>query len=301
MSDLPARVREDCASHWRIGSAFCAAVQRSTDGTEKFLMRMSDNAAVEAVSIPALPRVTGCISSQVGCKYACTFCASGSAGFVRDLTVAEIMSQVWHLRFRSAARALTHVVFMGTGEPFDNYEAMMAAIRLMNDPLAMAIGARRITVSTCGLVPGIERFAREGLQVELSVSLHAADEATRSALMPVNKRYPLAALRATCKAYAAATRRQVTFEYLLIRGLNTNLQNARALRTIVKDIGLCKVNLIPANPVPQRKIEAPTPQEVRSFKLALAEGGVAVTVRTPRGKDIDAACGQLRLRHENRT
>jgi len=297
MTNLPAALRARLEREFVVTDVSQRQAQGSRDGTRKFLLSLADGNLVEAVAIPTEKRLTGCISSQAGCKYACGFCASGKAGFKRDLSCAEIIGEVLHLRSALPDKELSHIVFMGTGEPLDNYDNVLAAARIINSPDAFGIGARRITLSTCGLVPAIRRLAGEGMQIELSVSLHAADDATRSRIMPVNRKYPLAQLIAACREYAAATRRQVTFEYILIEGINSDLQNARRLSTIMRDFN-SKVNIIPFNPIAGQSWRAPESSRVRAFRDELLKAGVPVTVRTPRGQDIDAACGQLRLRHE---
>ncbi|MFA5099549.1 MAG: 23S rRNA (adenine(2503)-C(2))-methyltransferase RlmN, partial [Candidatus Omnitrophota bacterium] len=208
MSDLPLSLRQRLAAECLPGTIRLEQTRRSADRTEKFLFSLPDSGLIEAVSIPAKGRVTGCISSQVGCKFACRFCVSGKTGFKRDLTAGEMIEQALYLKHRSSSKKLTHLVFMGTGEPLDNYDNVLAAIRIMNAKHGLNIGARRITISTSGLIPQIDRLAAEGLQIELSVSLHAADDKTRSMLMPVNKRYPLKDLIAACRAYRANTGRQ---------------------------------------------------------------------------------------------
>ena len=293
MSDLPQGLRQRLKKDFLAKTLAVKNKQRSVDGTEKFLFGLSDSGLIEAVSIPAESRVTGCISSQVGCKFACIFCASGKKGFTRNLTAGEMIEEALFLKYGSAAKQLTHLVFMGTGEPFDNYDNVLSAIRMINAKHGMNIGARRITISTSGLIPQIERLAAEGLQIELSVSLHAADDKTRSMLMPVNKRYPLKDLIAACRSYKARTGRQVTFEYVLIQKVNSSLADARKLGTILQGFD-CKVNLIPLNNTGMPGFEAPRKTEVLFFKDALTKCGIHATVRKPRGEDIEAACGQLR-------
>jgi len=297
MSDLSMDLRSILKENFILSGLKIAQKLQSSDGTEKFLFELEDKNLIEAVSIPAASRVTGCISSQAGCKYACGFCASGKAGFKRDLTSAEIIEQVLHLKYNSAAKDLTHVVFMGTGEPLDNYDNVLKAVRLINSPDGFNIGARRITISTCGLVPAIERLSKEGLQVELSVSLHAADDKTRDTLVPVNKIYPIKTLIAACKDYISLTDRQVTFEYILINGINSALQNARDLSIMLKSMHLCKVNLIPANPVEELSIAPPQEAQILAFRDYLIDQGITATLRKPRGVDIQGACGQLRLKN----
>jgi len=291
MTNLPSQLREKLKQNFSLSCLKLRTTLRSSDATEKFLFELEDGNLIEAVSIPAEKRITGCVSSQVGCKFACRFCASGAFGFKRNLTTAEILEEV--LIFPK----VTHLVFMGTGEPLDNYENVLKAIKIINSAQGLNIGARRITISTSGIIPAIMRLAEEGLQIELSVSLHAADNQTRDLIMPVNKKYPLKELISTCKEYIRQTNRQVTFEYILIAGLNSDLQSARNLGTMLKGMN-CKVNLIPANPVKELKVLPPEKKEILTFKDSLLKSGINVTLRRPRGEDIDAACGQLRLRHE---
>ena len=336
MSNLPAPLREALTNEFSILSLALADLQESGDGTTKFLFELTDKNLVEAVNIPmkkrtpgliapgpkgtfagvpllkrlpSTPRlrgkdgvrlcaVTGCISSQVGCKFSCNFCASGINGFKRNLTSGEILDEVLYLKNNAASGVLTHIVFMGTGEPLDNYENVLKAIRVINAPVAFNIGARRITISTCGIIPGIKRLTLENLQIELSISLHAAIDKTRSQLMPVNNKYPLAALIKCCQEYIAKTNRQITFEYILIKGVNADLAAAQNLVKLLKDLRLAKVNLIPANPIPELKIIPADSAQIISFKEYLFKAGLNVTLRRQRGQDIDAACGQLRLRYE---
>lgn len=265
----------------------------SSDGTTKFLWGLRDDEMIETVFIPTEKRTTLCISSQAGCKFGCHFCASGIGGWRRDLAAGEIVGQVLRVRAAMAPSGLTHIVFMGVGEPFDNYDNVMKAVRLLNRSEGVNIAARRITLSTCGVVAGIERFAKEGLQVELSVSLHAPDDEMRSLLMPVNKKYPLKSLMAACRHYAQKTNRQVTFEYILIKDLTSTAKAARTLAGLMKG-WLSKVNLIPYNPVKEFTYEPPSREEAFRFKADLEAQGVVCTMRTPRGRDVSAACGQLR-------
>jgi len=300
MSDLSSGLRKKLKDNFVVSAVKLAKKLESRDGTEKFLLQLEDKNLVECVSIPTDERVTGCVSSQVGCKFACRFCASGLGGFKRNLNRGEILNEVLYLKHNSKTKALTHIVFMGTGEPLDNYDNVLSAIRIINYKEAFNIGARRITISTCGIIPGIKKLADEDLQIELSISLHAADDKIRSALLPVNKMYPLKELISACRDYIVKTDRQITFEYVLIRGVNSGLPDARKLATILKGLGLAKVNLIPANSVKELNIEPPGKLEILVFKDALLKLGVNVTLRKSRGADIDAACGQLRLGYEKR-
>ena len=300
MSSLPASLRKILAGEFYILSLRLAESRKSSDGTQKFLFKLYDRNFVEAVNIPSARRATGCISSQAGCKFACAFCASGLKGFKRNLTSGEILDEVLYLRNNLKDAELTHIVFMGTGEPLDNYDNLLKAIRVINSGSAFNIGARRITISTCGIIPAIKRLQEEDLQVELSVSLHAAEDGLRSKIMPVNRKYPLAELIKCCRQYIEKTNRQVTFEYILVKGMNADLFSARKLAVLLKALRLAKVNLIPVNPVldASGRMLAPSDLEVKAFKECLFKAGINVTLRKERGQDIHAACGQLRLKYE---
>ena len=338
MSDLSSDLRRHLKENFYLFDLKLARVFRSEDGTEKFLFELKDGNLIEAVTIPTEKRVTGCISTQVGCKFACRFCASGLLGFKRNLTSGEMIEEVLYLnpvrnttaltgenkisngvKNNSLSKKMTHLVFMGIGEPLDNYDNVIKAARIINSPQALNIGARRITISTCGIIPAIRRLAQEDLQIELSISLHAGNDKTRSLLMPINKKYPLRDLIQTSREYIRKTDRQITFEYVLIKGINSDLQNARILSKILKGLNLCKINLIPANPVRNTKaiegedkisnganpikdgnVEPPEKSEILLFRDYLLKSGINVTLRKPRGQDIDAACGQLRLHYEKR-
>jgi len=298
MSDLSLSLRDRLKESFYLRNIKLVEKVKSLDSTEKLLLRLADGNLVEAVIIPAERRVTGCISTQVGCKFACSFCASGLLGFKRNLTCGEILEQVLCLKGASGGK-LTHIVFMGTGEPLDNYDNLMRAIRIINSSEGLNIGARRITISTAGFIPGIIKLAKEGMQIELSVSLHAADDETRSALMPINKKYPLKDLIKSCRGYIQETNRQVTFEYILIKGINVSPEDALHLSNLLKGLN-CKVNLILANPVKECNIEPPSKLDILFFKDRLLKNGIHLTLRKPRGQDIQAACGQLRLKYGNK-
>ncbi len=319
MSDLPAGLRDLLKKNFIYSAVFVKDKLQSKDGTRKLLFELPDGNLIEGVIIPSDKRVTGCISSQAGCKYNCSFCASGSAGFKRNLTAAEIIDEVLYLKKNSQDNRLTHLVFMGTGEPFDNYANVLKAVRIINSADGLNIGARRITISTSGLIPGIEKLAKENRQIELAISLHAADDKIRSSIMPVNKIYPLKELIKACRDYTAKTNRQITFEYILIKDINSDLQSAKKLSILLKGLN-CKVNLIPANTVWEFKtkiassaygarlrndtcrvcISPPEKKDILLFREALLKLGINVTLRRPRGQDIEAACGQLRLKYENK-
>jgi 23S rRNA (adenine2503-C2)-methyltransferase len=243
------------------------------------------------VFIPAGKRKTVCVSTQAGCKFACAFCASGLKGFFRDLTPSEIVGQILFLK-NNLGFPLTNVVFMGMGEPLDNYENVVKAICILNAPDGLGIAARRMTVSTCGIVPGIERFKDLGLQVNLSISVHAATDAKRNALMPVNKKYPLEKLIAACEDYLRDNGRKITLEYVLIRGVNDSPQDAGGLAGIARRLS-AKVNLIPYSPIPGLPFEVPETEKIQAFIKKLADKNIPATLRASKGSDIQAACGQL--------
>jgi len=304
MTDLPAKLRGYLSNKYEISGVTLVSVQMSkSDGTSKYLFALSDGETVESVLIPAkdpnggASRQTVCLSSQAGCAYGCYFCASGLAGFKRNLTCGEILSQALAIQdgLLRKGRRITNVVMMGTGEPLSNYDNVMKAVETMNSPHGLGIGARKITVSTAGHIPGIQRYMLEKEQFELSVSLHAADDKTRSKLMPINNVYPLGKLMTVCKEYTREKGRIITFEYILIKDVNASLTDAQNLVKLLKGLN-CKVNLIPFNPVADFKFSPPSPKEAKAFQEALEKGGISSTVRSQRGADIDAACGQLRLR-----
>ncbi len=270
-------------------------IETSRDLTQKFLFRLKDDALIEGVSIPFKSRVTVCLSAQVGCKFSCAFCASGLLGFKMDLSTSEILSEFITIR-KNVSSPITNVVFMGIGEPLDNYDNVMRAIRIMNSELGIRLGARKMTISTAGFAPGIERLSKEGLQVELSVSLHAATDEKRSEILPINRRFPLRALFEAIRKYYVATKRKVTFEYCLLGGYNTGVADAQSLIRLMRGLN-AKVNIIPYNPVISRVgFQAPSKLEVLFFKSYLAKNGIEATVRMSRGADIAAACGQLKYK-----
>lgn len=298
MTDLPSDLRNLLKENFYILGPKLDKRVKSRDGTEKFLFRLKDANLIESVIIPTETRVTGCISTQVGCKFRCSFCASGMYGFKRDLAIGEILDQVLYIKNNSHKR-LTHLVFMGIGEPLDNYENLIKAIRIINSGYGFNIGARRITVSTCGLLPEIEKLSNENLQIELSISLHATNDQTRNFLMPINKKYPIKKIIKACHEYVKKTGRQITFEYILIKNINSHLQKAEDLVKILKGLN-CKVNLIVYNPIEGSGFKPPNKIEVLYFNDYLKKAGINVTLRRPRGTDIEAACGQLRLHMADR-
>lgn len=278
-------------------------VLRSGDGqTTKGLFRLADGSEVEAVLMEHHGgRTTVCISSQAGCAYACAFCATGQAGFTRHLEATEIFDQARFFARDLAPRGkrITNVVFMGMGEPFHNYDAVMDAVRLLHDPLGFGLGHRHITISTVGLVPQIERFAAEATQVNLAISLHAPTDEQRASIMPVNKRWPIAELLAACERYVAATKRKIFFEYVMLDGVNDDEASARALAALMRG-RLYHVNLIPYNTTPDAPLQGTHEAKIWAFAAILERANVPTTVRTPMGRDIAAACGQLRAETQPR-
>ncbi len=287
-----------------LGEAFAfeafqpVASQMSSDGeTHKTLFRLPDGAQIETVRMRYVRRRTLCLSTQAGCAMGCAFCATGQMGLQRNLSAGEIVAQVlYYARWlRRRGERVTHLVFMGMGEPFHNYEATLRAVDRLNHPRGFALAARRMTISTVGLVPQIRRFTRERRQVNLAVSLHAADDALRSALLPINRRYPIPVLMEALRAYVAATHRRVTFEWALIRGRNDTPEQARKLAALLQGM-LAHVNLIPLNPTPGFAGEATSRRRAQAFCQIVRAAGVPCTVRLRRGVDIQAGCGQLASR-----
>lgn len=295
MTDLPSGLRAGLKEHFHISHPAILDMKRSAmDGTAKYLLRLEDASTIETVFIPEKKRNTVCLSSQVGCKYACSFCASAPFGFVRNLTPSEILNQAIAAKDNNPSSCVTNLVFMGIGEPLDNYDNVLAAVRVFNDKDAFNIGARRITISTCGLIPQIKRLAEEKIQIELSVSLHSANEAIRSKLVPINKVYPVKELMKACRDYIKSTNRVITFEYILIKGINSSRKDAYELAKALKPMK-CKVNTISYNNIAAKDYGVPSMEDVRSFVKALREKGINALHRKSKGEDIDAACGQLRI------
>ncbi|MDP2928804.1 MAG: 23S rRNA (adenine(2503)-C(2))-methyltransferase RlmN [Candidatus Omnitrophota bacterium] len=304
MTDLNKDLREKLKEKFHITKIVSLDSKRSfSDGTTKYLLKLEDSHTVEAVFLPEKERATICLSSQVGCKFGCSFCASAASGFVRNLKASEILDEVLFIKTHNKDYAITNIVFMGIGEPMDNYNNVMRAIRILNDEDAFKIGARKITISTCGIIPAIEKLINERLQVELSVSLHSADDKIRSRLVPVNKAYPLKDLIAACKNYTKKTKRVITFEYVLVKGENASVGDAFKLAKLLTGM-MCKVNVIvynQVNPVRNLKIsngrgyEAPLAEDAGNFVRTLKGRLINVMFRKSKGEDIDAGCGQLRI------
>ena len=295
MTDLNKELREKLKDKFHITKVVSLDSKRSlSDGTTKYLLKLEDSHTIEAVFLPEKERTTVCLSSQVGCKFGCSFCASAAYGFVRNLKASEILDEVLFIREQDKRQAVTNIVFMGIGEPLDNYNNVMRAIRILNDKDAFKIGARKITISTCGIIPAIEKLINERLQIELSVSLHSADNKIRSRLVPVNKVYPLEDLITACKNYTEKTKRVITFEYILIKGENAFAGDAFKLARLLTGM-MCKVNVIAYNQIKARGYEASSAEDVGNFIRTLKGRGINVMLRKSKGEDIDAGCGQLRI------
>ncbi len=294
MRNLPGVVIRRLSTCARLGELELAAQQASRDGTIKRLYRLRDGQLIESVLMPyADGRRTTCISSQAGCAMGCVFCATGQMGFARNLSAVEIFEQAMLFARELAGRGerLSNVVFMGMGEPFHNYEATLTAVRWLMDRLD--IGARHITISTVGLAPQIRRFADEGLQVKLAVSLHKADDAERSALLPVNRRWDIVQLLEACRYYTARANRRISFEWAAIAGENDTREEAQRLGRLLRDLH-CHVNIIPLNPTGGYTGAPANAQNIEAFRAVLREYGLGSTVRVRRGIDIAAGCGQLK-------
>jgi 23S rRNA (adenine2503-C2)-methyltransferase len=296
MTNLPKGLRE------RLAEAACLRTMKplekrvSADGlTRKELFALRDGQTIESVLMHYERRHTACISTQVGCALGCAFCATGQGGLVRNLTAGEIVEQVLYFArsLKSEDEQITNVVLMGMGEPLANYEATWQAIETLTHDDGFNLGARRITISTVGLVPGIRRLAEERKQIGLAVSLHAPTDELRDELVPVNRRYPLAQLMAACRHYVERTRRRISFEYALIQGINDSPAQARQLAHLLDGL-LCHVNLIPLNPIPESPYQPSSRDRVLSFQAELNRSKVSNTLRVERGADIRAGCGQLR-------
>lgn len=304
MTNLPAGLRAKLSEGLPLTPLGKIRETGSSDTTRKFLFRLADGQMIESVLIPASPALYGeasdrrtiCISSQVGCAYGCKFCASGLDGWKRNLTAGEIVAQFVRVGELSGEK-INNVVFMGMGEPMANYDNLLRAIGILNAPWGIGLGARHMTVSTSGLVPGIRQLAAQPLQVRLAISLHGATDDVREKIMPVNKKYPLAELLAACADYSDRKKQKLTFEYILIRGINDSPDQARALAAHARKLG-AKINLIPYNTVEGLAWERPEQDAQEEFLAIVRAGGADATLRREKGHDIAAACGQLRLQVE---
>ena len=296
MTNLPVPLRERLSREFVIGAATPGAtLMDAEEGTEKVLLTLRDGEAIETVLMRDDDRRTVCVSTQVGCPIGCAFCATGRMGFRRDLSPGEIALQVlfFAAKLKAEGQRVTHVVLMGMGEPLLNHDATLKAIRNLNHPWGLNLGARRFTVSTVGIVPGILRLAEEGLQLNLAISLHAPWDDLRAELVPAARKYPIADVLAAAGEYVCATKRRVTYEYVLLYGVNDSPAAARALAELLRG-RLAHVNLIPFNPAPGLPFKRPPLRRVEAFKRELLRRGIDVTVRYSRGVRIQAGCGQLR-------
>lgn len=312
MTDLPKTFREKLAEKTRLHSLIPTHEETARDGTVKTLFSLSDKKTIET-ALMAYPtpkggtRYTLCVSTQVGCPIGCAFCATGQQGFERNLTPGEIIDQVLYFarmlrdwnqiaeRTGQPVAQINNIVFMGMGEPMLNYDALWQAIEMLNSPDGFGLGARNMTVSTSGLIPEIKRLSGEKLQVGLAISLHAATDELRGQLVPINRKYSIKPLIAACKKYFEKTGRRLSFEYILFEGINDSPKDARALAHVVQGLN-CHVNLIPANPTRERQYRPPTQETVLAFEAELKRLRINCTVRSRKGVDIDAGCGQLRSR-----
>lgn len=328
MTNLPKALREKLRAHYSLQALELVRKQGSRDTTQKFLWRLGDHSLIESVLIPANPALYGevsdrhtlCVSTQVGCAYGCKFCASGLEGWKRNLSVEEIVEQVlaterWNVQNTErgtgnaetgkpasgseplAKRFIDNLVIMGMGEPLANYDNLLKALRILNAPWGGGIGARKITISTSGLAPQIRKLADEPMQFRLALSLHGATDETRNKIMPVNRKYPLKELTAACEFYQEKKGRMITFEYILIAGVNDGLDQVIPLAKLAQRLN-AKVNLIPYNKVEDLQWERPSEEVQEKFLAALEKQKVIATLRREKGHDIDAACGQLRLKTE---
>lgn len=304
MTNLGAAVRERLAAGARIGTLTLAEVQRSRDGTRKLRFTTRDGYAIESVLIPDGDKTTQCISSQVGCAVDCQFCATAKLGLTRNLDPGEIADQVYRARALLAVeepdRRITNLVYMGMGEPLHNYDHVMRSLRILTHDLGAGLSQRRITVSTAGLVPRLEKLGREDVRPNLAVSLNAASDEVRDQIMPINRKWNIGKLLAAIRAYPLEHRRRVTFEYVLLAGVNDALTDAADLARLLRG-QRCKVNLIPWNPHPEAPYRRPAPEVIEAFQNECKRLGLPTYLRTPRGDDIDAACGQLKGQVADRT
>ncbi|AOV16872.1 23S rRNA (adenine(2503)-C(2))-methyltransferase [Acidihalobacter aeolianus] len=306
MTDLAKPLRERLAVEAEVRAPDVVTEQCSTDGTRKWLLRLDDGNCIETVYIPDDERGTLCVSSQVGCALDCTFCSTARQGFNRNLSAAEIVSQLWVAKRRlqpepGRSRVITNVVLMGMGEPLLNYDAVVDAMDLMMDDLAYGLGKRRVTLSTSGVIPAMDRL-KDRLDVSLAVSLHAPDDALRDQLVPLNRKYPIAELLAACKRFVDGKKhkQRVTFEYVMLKDVNDSPDHARALAKLLRDVP-SKVNLIPFNPFPETRFQRSDRATIDRFRDILIAAGLTTITRKTRGDDIDAACGQLAGKVQDRS
>lgn len=298
MTNLPKRLRRELSERAEIRRPrVVARVPSALDDTVKYLFELDDGERIESVLMYDGDRVTLCVSSQVGCAQGCTFCATAQLGLQRNMSTGEILGQVAVVEDEIGVGSLTNVVFMGMGEPLANYKNVVASLRILSSPEGFCLSARRITVSTSGLVPAIERFTEERLKVGLALSLNATTDEVRNVLIPSNRRYTIEGVLNACRRWTQVTGRRLTVEYVLLDGVNDSLEDARRLIRMLRTVPI-KVNLIPFNPVENTDFRTPPAARVEAFHRALGEAGIFATVRNTKGQDIAAACGQLRASRE---
>lgn len=295
MTNLSLELRKKLQENYTICNFNILKKQEAKDGTIKYLFDVLDGNAIETVLMSYHHGYSICVSSQIGCKMGCKFCASTGIKFIRSLTSGEIVEQILAVEQDTGIR-ISNVVFMGIGEPLDNYENVVNAIRIINHPKGLNIGARHISISTSGLVPNIYRLAEENIQCTLSISLHATNNEKRSAMMPINNRYPIEELMQACKDYIAKTNRRISFEYALAKDNNDNLEDAKQLVKLLHGM-LCHVNLIPINKIENGNFTKSSNENIMKFRDYLNDHGIVATIRRELGSDIDAACGQLRRKN----
>ncbi|HOO43979.1 MAG TPA: 23S rRNA (adenine(2503)-C(2))-methyltransferase RlmN [Bacillota bacterium] len=297
MTNISKPLKELLKSEFEISDLEINTVQESGDGTVKYLFKLDDGSLIETVLMTYDYGKSVCVTSQVGCNMGCAFCASGLIKKARDLKVNELVRQVTSIENHRGIR-VSHVVVMGTGEPFDNYDHVMDFIRVINYKHGLQIGSRHITVSTCGIVPKIYQYAKEVIKTNLAISLHAPNDELRNQLMPINKAYPLKDVIEACKSYFDLTKRRITFEYILLKGVNDQIEHANQLSDLIRGIN-AYVNLIPYNPVNEFGFKKTDTRNASEFYSQLIKRGINATLRREQGSDIDAACGQLRYKKEN--
>ena len=299
MTNLSIELREKLKQNYTICNFKILKKQESSDGTKKYLFDVLDGNAIETVLMQYHHGKTICVSSQIGCKMGCKFCASTGINFIRNLTAGEIVEQIVAVE-QDIGEEISNIVFMGIGEPLDNYDNVIKAIKIMNNPKGLNIGGRHISISTCGLVPKIYDKKKKKLQCTLSISLHATNNEKRSAMMPINNRYPIEELIKACKDYIRVTNKRISFEYALAKDNNDNLDDAKELVKLLKGM-ICHVNLIPINKIENGVFSKSTNENIIKFRDYLNEHGIVATIRRELGSDIDAACGQLRRKEMKRS
>jgi 23S rRNA (adenine2503-C2)-methyltransferase len=296
MTNLSKRFRQELSQIGFISTLSTLNMEQARDGTKKFLFQLKDGNRIESVLIPDKTRLTLCLSTQVGCALGCRFCLTGKIGWKRDLMVSEILNQILAVRKMLPEKtSITNIVLMGMGEPLANYKNTLKAIELMAHPDAFKFSSRKITLSTVGLLPELEQLAEEKISFRLAISLNASEEETRSDLMPVNRRYPLNKILALCKKFPLRPRTRITFEYVMVEGINDSSQDAKRLLKILRGIP-SKVNLIPLNEAPEIPFKKTSEEKIKRFQEILLEGGLTAIVRTSKGREISAACGQLQAK-----